>query len=132
MLRFERFAPLTPLAIAVVAAVALLLAAPAAADRSSTSGTSSTRYLVITSHTPEKCLADLDAVMANKPEMLDRIEWGCKGGDHTGYIILEASSEQAARQMLPDFTEYPLDAEVRTLWPSLKERHSQLVKFLFH
>jgi len=111
MLRFERFAPLTPLAIAVVAAVALLLAAPAAADRSSTSGTSSTRYLVITSHTPEKCLADLDAVMANKPEMLDRIEWGCKGGDHTGYIILEASSEQAARQMLPA----PMQATARVI-----------------
>ena len=111
MLRFERFAPLTPLAIAVVAAVALLLAVPAAADRSSTSGTSSTRYLVITSHTPEKCLADLDAVMANKPEMLDRIEWGCKGGDHTGYIFLEASSEQAARQMLPA----PMQATARVI-----------------
>ena len=112
MLRVERFAPLTPLAIAVVAALALMLAGPAAADRSSTTSTSgSTRYLVMTSHTPEKCLADLDAVVASKPEMLDRIEWGCKGGDHTGYVIVEAENEQAARQMLPA----PMQATARVI-----------------
>jgi len=33
--------------------------------------------------------------------MLNRIEWGCKSGDHTGYIIVDASSEQATRQMPP-------------------------------
>jgi hypothetical protein len=59
------------------------------------------RYLVMTSHTPEKCLAGLDAGVASKPEMLDRIEWGCMGGDHTGYVIVEAANEQAARTMLP-------------------------------
>lgn len=89
-------------AVALVAAAALMLTAPAAADRSSSASSSgSMRYLIITSHTPEKCLADLDAVLASKPEMLDRIEWGCKGGDHTGYLIVEAPTEQAARQMLP-------------------------------
>jgi hypothetical protein len=89
-------------AVALVAAAALMLTAPAAADRaSSASSSGSMRYLIITSHTPEKCLADLDAVLASKPDMLDRIEWGCKGGDHTGYLIVDAPTEQAARQMLP-------------------------------
>ena len=76
-------------------------ARPAAADKPSASASGSTRYLIMTSHTPEKCLADLDAVLASKPDMLDRIEWGCKGGDHTGYLIVDAPTEQAARQMLP-------------------------------
>ena len=89
-------------AVALVAAAALMFTAPAGADRSSSaSGSGSMRYLIITSHTPEKCLADLDAVLASKPDMLDRIEWGCKGGDHTGYLIVDAPTEQAARQMLP-------------------------------
>jgi hypothetical protein len=99
-------------AVALVAAAALMLTAPAVADRaSSASSSGSMRYLIITSHTPEKCLADLDAVMASKPEMLDRIEWGCKGGDHTGYVIVEAGNEQAARQMLPT----PMQATARVI-----------------
>ena len=76
-------------------------ARPAAADKPSASASGSTRYLIMTSHTPEKCLADLDAVVASTPDMHNRIEWGCKSGDHTGYIIVDASSEQAARQMPP-------------------------------
>lgn len=97
--------------VVFTAAVALLLAGPAAADRASSTSTGSMRYLIMTSHTPEKCLADLDAVAGSRPEMLDRIEWGCKGGDHTGYIIVEATSEQAARQMLPA----PMQATARVV-----------------
>jgi len=99
------------LVIVFLAAAGLILAGTAFADRASSSSPGSTRWLIVTSHTPEKCLADLDAVMASKPEMLDRIEWGCKGGDHTGYVIVEAGNEQAARQMLPT----PMQATARVI-----------------
>jgi hypothetical protein len=59
------------------------------------------KFLIKSPHTKESCLADLDAVLAEKPELLDRMEWGCMSGDHTGYLIVEAESEDAARQMLP-------------------------------
>ncbi|HOC42730.1 MAG TPA: hypothetical protein PKJ99_06885 [Thermoanaerobaculales bacterium] len=99
------------LVIALAVAVALISAGPAAADRASSSSSGSMRWMIVTSHTPEKCLADLDAVMASKPEMLNRIEWGCKSGDHTGYVVVDASSEQAARQMLPA----PMQATARVI-----------------
>ena len=102
MERKRRLAPFAVLAVTLITAAAMMLALPAATDRASSSSSSGNmRYLLITSHTPEKCLADLDAVLASKPDMLDRIEWGCKGGDHTGYLIVDAPTEQAARQMLP-------------------------------
>ena len=58
------------------------------------------RYHVESPHTKEECLSDLDA-MAEQPEMLKKFEWGCMAGDHTGYAVLEAGSEQEARNMLP-------------------------------
>ena len=58
-------------------------------------------YLIMSPHTKESCLADLDAVLAETPQLLDSIEWGCMSGDHTGYLIVQAESEDAARQMLP-------------------------------
>ena len=58
------------------------------------------RYHVASPHTKEQCLADLDA-MAEKPEVLNKFEWGCMAGDHTGYAVVEASSEDEARSMLP-------------------------------
>jgi hypothetical protein len=112
MERNRHLALLKLLAVALVVAAAVMLPPPAAADRaSSASSSGSMRYLIMTSHTPEKCLADLDAVLASKPDMLDRIEWGCKGGDHTGYLIVEAPTEQAARQMLPA----PMQASARVV-----------------
>jgi len=58
------------------------------------------RYHVAAQHTKEQCLADLDQ-MAAKPKVLEKFEWGCMAGDHTGYALLEAGSEQEARSMLP-------------------------------
>ena len=58
-------------------------------------------YLIMSPHTKETCLKDLDAVMTETPQLLDRFEWGCMAGDHTGYLIVEAKSEEAARDMLP-------------------------------
>jgi len=59
------------------------------------------RFLVITSHTPETCLATLDAIDAKGEKFLAKFDWGCMTGDHTGYAVLEAKDEAAARAMLP-------------------------------
>ena len=91
--------------VVLVVAVAILTMGAMAAEASG-----GDQYLIISSHTPEKCLADLDAVLAEKPQLLDSIEWGCKSGDHTGYLIVNADSETAARELLP--TSMQKDARV--------------------
>jgi hypothetical protein len=59
------------------------------------------RFLVITTHTPETCLAALDAVDARGEKFLSKFDWGCMVNDHTGYAVIEAKDMAAARAMLP-------------------------------
>jgi hypothetical protein len=58
-------------------------------------------YLIKFPHTPENCIATLDKISKDSPELLNKIEWGCKSGDHTGYMIVESKNEAAALQMVP-------------------------------
>ena len=60
-----------------------------------------THFLVELKHTPEECLAALDRVSAEDAKLLDDIQWGCMAGDHTGYLIISAENETAARNLLP-------------------------------
>jgi hypothetical protein len=59
------------------------------------------RYMILTPHTKEQCLKSLDAMVASSSDLLAKTEWGCMVGDHTGYVIVNAASEEAARNMLP-------------------------------
>lgn len=59
------------------------------------------RYLMTCEHTPEECLQELDSVAAFSHELLNRFDWACKDGDHTGWVIVEAQDEATARQFLP-------------------------------
>ncbi len=59
------------------------------------------RFLIITPHNAEQCLKSLDDYAADKPALLKKIDWGCAVGDHTGYVVVEAANETAARNMLP-------------------------------
>jgi len=58
-------------------------------------------YLIEFHHTPETCLATLDKFSSDAPEILNKIEWGCLSGDHTGYMIVDAKNEVGALQTLP-------------------------------
>jgi hypothetical protein len=58
-------------------------------------------YLLKFVHTPESCLATLDKISGDSPDLLTKIEWGCKSGDHTGYMIVNSKDEIAALQMVP-------------------------------
>ncbi len=59
------------------------------------------KYMIESPHTEEGCQSALDEVLAIGPELLAKFDWGCMSGDHTGWAILEAASESAARNMLP-------------------------------
>jgi hypothetical protein len=59
-------------------------------------------YYIQVSHTPEQCLAELDQFSAETPKILDKVQWGCMAGDHTGYAFVTASNENEARAMLPE------------------------------
>ncbi len=63
------------------------------------------RYLFQSTHTPEECLATLDAALAQGRDMLAQFDFGCAAGEHTNHtchVTLEARSEAAARQMIGD------------------------------
>ena len=87
------------LALCAVSLVAIAASVASTAAWATPSGTE--KFLIMSPHTKETCLKDLDAVMTETPQLLDRFEWGCMAGDHTGYLIVEAKSEDAARDMLP-------------------------------
>lgn len=87
------------LALCVVSLVAIAAVVTATAASAAPSGKE--KFLIMSPHTKETCLKDLDAVMTETPQLLDRFEWGCMAGDHTGYLIVEAKNEEAAREMLP-------------------------------
>jgi hypothetical protein len=77
----------------LLALVVLSFAAEAAGKK--------TRYLVSMPHTKEECLAALDRVAADKL-LLDKIDWGCTDGDHTGYVVIEAKNADEALAKVPD------------------------------
>ncbi len=59
-------------------------------------------YLIESPHTAEECLKALDELLA-KGDILDRMYFGCKAGDHTGYAIVDAKSYSDARNLIPPF-----------------------------
>jgi hypothetical protein len=62
----------------------------------------SERFLIEAPHTPADCLAVLDTMAEQDKKLLAKTDWGCMSGDHTGYVVVEAENEQAARALLPE------------------------------
>jgi hypothetical protein len=58
-------------------------------------------YIVESRHTPQECLRALDDVLERGPELLDKFEWGCAKGEHTGWAMLEGSSASDIGMMIP-------------------------------
>ena len=91
--------------IAVVAVMVMACAAlPALAAGGSEAKSSmkmGDRYMIMMPHTKEQCLKALDDMVASSSDLLAMTEWGCMAGDHTGYVIVDAASEDAARAMIP-------------------------------
>jgi hypothetical protein len=61
------------------------------------------KYMIESPHTKEDCLRALDEIVAQDPRFLQKFDFGCMAGVHTGWAIVDAGSESAARNMLPSF-----------------------------
>jgi hypothetical protein len=59
------------------------------------------RFLLTCPHTPEDCVPDVDSILGHSKELLARFDWGCKGGEHVGWVVVEAADEATAKRMLP-------------------------------
>jgi hypothetical protein len=59
------------------------------------------RYIVEIAHTSEDCVEALNSIVAVSREFINRFDWGCMGGEHTGWAVVEAHDESIARMMLP-------------------------------
>jgi hypothetical protein len=60
------------------------------------------RYLLISPHKPEDCLAALERINAKDKQLLAKMDWGCMDGDHTGYLVTNGESADAVKAMLPE------------------------------
>jgi len=58
-------------------------------------------YFITSKHGPQECLRVLDEEL--KKGNLDKFVYGCKGGDHTGYAIVDVKSISEALSLVPDF-----------------------------
>src|SRR5574341_1029460 len=61
------------------------------------------RYIIESPHKPEECLKALDEEMAKGKDVLNKFDYGCKGGDHTAYAIVDANTRGDALQFVPTF-----------------------------
>jgi hypothetical protein len=59
-------------------------------------------YFISSPHTKEECLAALDAIAGRGADHLNQWYFGCQAGDHTGYALIQAESENEARDNIPD------------------------------
>jgi hypothetical protein len=82
--------------------VALLGLAPLAHAPAKGTPSKSMKFLVITTHTKEECLATLDEMSDMGKSLLPKTVWGCGAGVHEGWTTIEAKNEDDARAMLPE------------------------------
>ena len=61
------------------------------------------KYLIESPHTEEECLQALDETLGKGSDLLAKFDWGCTSGEHTGWAVVEAGNESAARNMVPAF-----------------------------
>lgn len=61
------------------------------------------RYLLESPHTKEECMRELDEVMEEGKNVLNKFYWGCSQGDHTGYAIVDAETQASALKLVPGF-----------------------------
>ncbi len=58
------------------------------------------KFMIHSTHTDEECSKALREFWKNNPKLLEETFFGCLGGDHSGWTIVEASSESEARNKL--------------------------------
>jgi hypothetical protein len=62
------------------------------------------RYVIESPHKPEEYLKALDEELARGNDVLDKFEFGCKAGEHTGYALVDANTgNDALNKYVPNF-----------------------------
>lgn len=59
------------------------------------------RFIVVSPHVPEDCAKAIKQVEAIGA--ITRFEWGCKDGEHCGWVTIEAGSKSEALMVVPTF-----------------------------
>jgi hypothetical protein len=57
------------------------------------------RFLVISPHTAQDC--DQALMEVHAAGYITHFDWGCADGDHTGWVILEATNAKEALMVVP-------------------------------
>lgn len=58
------------------------------------------KYMIELPHTTEECLKALDETKAGARDLLPLIDWGCRVGYHTGWVLVDAASDYEARSRI--------------------------------
>lgn len=59
------------------------------------------KFMVELSHTPDDCIAAFGEPDQRDPDLLGEIYWGCMSGEHNGWVVVEAETEDQAREQAP-------------------------------
>lgn len=57
------------------------------------------RYLVISPHTAADCKDALEQVLF--AGYITHFDWGCRDGDHTGWVVIDAENAKEALMVVP-------------------------------
>lgn len=59
------------------------------------------KYQIVMPHDPAQCIQALEETLDHDPDFHSQVVYGCHFDDHTGYALVEASSEEEARSKVP-------------------------------
>jgi hypothetical protein len=59
------------------------------------------KFIIEAPHTNQGCLEALDDMATKDPKFLASFNWGCVGGYHTGWAVVDAKDEKSARNLMP-------------------------------
>ena len=80
------------------------------------------RYMIELSHSAVECVEALDEFEPRASDLLGETYWGCMSGRHAGWVVVEAESESAAREMVPPSVRDKVTVtEVRLVTPELAQ-----------
>lgn len=85
------------------------------------------RFLIELSHNDEHaaCVKALQAIMQYGSHLMTQVEWGCKSGTHSGWLIVELENRDQAMQVVPP--DFRHEARVVELERFTKEEIAALV-----
>ena len=86
-------------------------------------------YLVSLKHEAEDCIRLIEDWEKDHRALLAKTEWGCAAGTHSGWVVVEATSEHAAIEQVPASNRTGAKAvmvEVVSTPDHLKKIHHQL------